>query len=149
MSVTKAQRRSKEVQMPSLTKQPSPYVSSLLAPPCPASPARHPGQGCYPVIHAVGCWVERKAQWLTEIRPLIRGSDWGLWRGLSFLADRDVSRVPNPFTIRHTSAISDQFGVPATRRRCAARCLSMSFIVPFSSLAQPSATPPDGLGRYW
>lgn len=60
----------------------------------------------------------------------------GLWRGLSFLAgrdrgDRDVSRAPNPSAIRHTSAISDQLSVPGTGRRSAARCLSMSFIVPF------------------
>lgn len=73
---------------------------------------------------------------MTEIRPLIRSSDWGLWRGLSFLAgrdrgDRDVSRAPNPTAIRHTSAISDQLSVPGTGRRSAARCLSMSFIVPF------------------
>lgn len=45
--------------------------------------------------------------------------------------DRDVSRAPNPSAIRHTSAISDQLSVPGTGRRSTARCLSMSFIVPF------------------
>lgn len=110
-------------------------LSYPLWPPC------HRGQAYYPVMRAAAHRGERKAQWLTEIRPLIRRSDWELWRGLSFLAgrdrrDRDVSRVPNPSTIRHTSAISDQLAVPGTGRPLVVRCLSMSFIVPFPSLAQ-------------
>lgn len=94
------------------------------------------GAGLLPSFLCSGS-QRRQAKRLTEIRPLIRSSDWVLWRGLCFLAcrdrgDRDVSRAPNPSAIRHTSAISDQLSVPGTGdapQHVACQCHSLSLFL--------------------
>ena len=91
----------------------------------------------------------------TRIRLLIASRNRVLWRegGVGFASWQVATEetetypgAPNPSAIRHTSVISNQLSVPETGRCSAARCLSMSFIVPFPSLVQPSAT--DGLRKY-
>lgn len=101
-------------------------------------PARHP-------VLKTAC--HRRGR-LTEIRPLIRSSDWGGVGGGGFLAgkDRQTSEAPKPTAIRHTSAIRDQLSVPGMAMRSVPPCQCHSLS---PTLYSRAATPTVGLWRYW
>lgn len=147
-------------QPPSLSAVFSCPLSSLSSSPaCVILLCDHRGApACHPVLDAAGRTGEWRARRLTEIRLLIRRSDWVPWWLGFFLAgkdrgDRDTSGEAKPTAIRHTSAISDQPSVLQTGTRAAAPRLSMSFTPPRPNtpprLNDQATTPPDGMWRYW
>lgn len=112
------------------------------------------GQAFYPLMCTAACRGEQTAQWLTEIRPLIKAVIGGLWWGLSFLAARgrrngEASRAPNPSAIRHTSVISNQLTVLRMGSWFCCKLPVNVIFCPFFLHLCLFQIPPDGLDRYW